>query len=138
MSIEGTSKRPYLQLSLLYQRLGIDELGGPIYLGLFDNIQGPFPLQILFVVSNQYTNGFGMHRQYTQITGPDGEEIAQSPESTFHMQSLIGGSRIDERFGVAFTKEGRYTIRVSLDGQLAIEYYFMVREAKPQVAGGAP
>src|SRR5439155_22536329 len=114
-------------MSLLYQGLALDQLGQPIYLGIFNQIAGDLPLQVLFVVSNQYTNGFGMHRQYTQVLDPDGTLMAQSDESQFLLQNVIGGQRIDERFGVQFSKEGRHTVRVFLNDQMVIEHFFMVR-----------
>ncbi|HZP95070.1 MAG TPA: hypothetical protein VFC31_01865 [Candidatus Limnocylindria bacterium] len=125
-------------MSLLYQNLALDELGRPIYMGIFSNIQGPLPAALLFVVSNQYTNGFGAHRQYTVISDPEGVTLAQSEESVFTLHNVMGAHRVDERFGIQLTKPGRHAIRVYLDGELAIEHYFMVveRRAAPEPAGG--
>ncbi len=128
MAERGPSKKPFLQMSLLYQGLALDELGRPIYMGIFSAIQAPLPAAILFVVSNQYTNGFGMHRQHTVITDPDGDVLTQSQESQFMLTNVIGGHRVDERFGVQFKKPGRYKIAVQLDGDLAIEHFFMITD----------
>src|SRR2546428_11844442 len=125
---------PYLQISLLYQSLGLDGLGNPIFLGIFNNVEGEFPVRMLFIVSNQYTNGFGMHRQYTTISDPDNVQLAQSEETQFFLQNVIGGQRNDQRIGLEFRKDGRHSIRVFLDGELVIEHYFMVRERRRGVA----
>jgi len=128
---QSPSKKPYLQMSLLYQNLALDELGRPIYMGIFNQAEVPIPASLLFVISNQYTNGFGAHRQHTVISDPDGEKFVESNESQFIMQNVLGGHRVDERFGVTFTKPGRYAVRVYLDGEKVIEYFFLISERTP-------
>lgn len=128
MADAPTNRRPYLQMSLLYQGLGADEFGRPLYFGIFGTVQAPLPTSLLFVLSNQYTNGYGAHQQHTTITDPDGNLLAESPEAQFMLFNITASHRVDERFGVHFTKPGRYTIRVFLDGALAIEHFFMVED----------
>ncbi len=138
MTASPHSKKPYLQMSLLYQNLALDELGRPIYMGIFNNADVSIPVSMLFVVSNQYTNGFGMHRQHTVINDPDGEMLIQSSESQFMLQNVLGGHRVDDRFGVTFTKPGRYAIRVYLDGDMVIEHYFLITERMPPTGSSDP
>jgi len=122
-------------MSLLYQSLALDEMGRPIYMGVFSNIHGPLPAPLLFIISNQYTNGFGLHRQYTVISDPDGEVLAQSNECLFTLHSVLGAHRVDERMGVEFNKPGRHSIRVLLNDDVVIEYYFMITESKKPAEG---
>ena len=65
------------------------------------------------------------------ISDPDGEKFVESNESQFIMQNVLGGHRVDERFGVTFTKPGRYAVRVYLDGEKVIEYFFLISERTP-------
>lgn len=134
MTGPSVSKRPSLLMSLLYQKFAVDELGAPIFLGTFNQLQGPLPIRASFIVSNQYTNGFGMHRQHTVVTDPDEQIVIQSEETSFYLQDAISGHRVDERFITEFKKDGRHRVRVVLDGEIAIDYYFIVRN-RPQPAG---
>lgn len=128
MATPNVNKRPKLQMSLLYTRLALDELGAPIFLGSFNQLEGPLPIRINFIVTNQYTNGLGSHRQRTIITDPEGRVVIESDESDFHLRDAFSSHRVDERFGVAFARPGRYMVQVLLDEQPAIEYYFIIRE----------
>lgn len=128
MSDAVGKKKPVLQSSLVYQKLALDDLGAPIFLGSFNQLEGPLPMTVPFIVSNSYTNGLGMHRHSTLITDPDEERFAQSDEIDFFLRDAVSGHRIDDRFVVTFKKAGRYRVAVMLDSEPVIQYYLIVRD----------
>lgn len=117
---------------MLYQEIGFDQLGKPIFIGPYNMMQtGSLPVNALLLVSNQWTNGVGMHRQNSQILGPEDEVLIESDVVDFFLKDALAAHRVDHRMGVTFTSEGRYKIRVLLNDRAAIEYYFVVRLLQP-------
>jgi len=129
---EGTTRPPALQFTLLYEQLGFDQLGKPIFFGSFNNIQATlgFPFNALLLVSNQWTNGFGHHRQRTRITSPTEQVLVESDDVEFFLKDSLSSQRVDHRLGVTFAEDGRHKISVLLNDKVVLEYFFTVRVQK--------
>ena len=125
----GANKRPTLQMSLLYERLLFDQLGRPAFVSPYNEIQStePPPMNMLLLVSNQWTNGVGHHRESTSLFGPRGELIVETDEVDFFLRDVSHAHRVDRRIGVTLLDDGRYRIHVACDGAGAIDHYFRVR-----------
>src|SRR5207237_4492091 len=101
MTQAPTRRDPQLQFSLLYQELGFDQLGKPIFVGPYNDIQVTgTPINALLWVSNGWTNGFGLHTQRTAVVGPDDEELVVSDEVDFFLKDALAAHRVDQRLGL--------------------------------------
>lgn len=116
-------------MSLLYEGIAFDPLGKPVFIGPYNQIQiaQPPPVNFLLLVSNQWTNGIGMHRDQTVITDPDGAQFVETDEVDFFLRDPASAHRIDHRMAVTLTKDGRYRVSVLGNGQVKLEYFFFVR-----------
>lgn len=120
-------------MSLLYEKLLFDALGRPAFVSPYDQIQiaQQPPANFLFLVSNQWTNGVGLHNQQTVILDPDGEVLVQTDVVEFFLKDLAARHRVDHRMAVTLNKDGRYRIQVLGNDRLALEQFFYVRFRAP-------
>ena len=125
-------------MSLLYDRILFDQLGKPAFVGPFDQLQfgQPPPANVLLLISNQWTNGIGLHQDQTLITDPDGEVVIETNPTDFYLKDPAAKHRIDARLGVTLTKDGRYRISVKVDNRTELEYFFFVRFRAQTTEGG--
>jgi hypothetical protein len=139
-----TRRDPTLQMSILYEQILFDPVGKPVFVGPFNQVQlaQPPPVNMLLLISNQWTNGMGLHQQQTVNTDPDGQTLVESDAVEFFLKDSAAAHRVDHRMAVTFSKDGRYRVRVARDGATAIEYFFFVRFRVPvsdaTVAGTPP
>lgn len=132
-------KRPQLQFSLLYSDLGFDQLGKPIFVGPYNEMQtSALPVNVLLLISNQWTNGFGLHSQRTELADPDGQVLVASDDVEFFLKDAVSGHRVDHRFGVTLSEPGRYRIHVFVDDERVLEYFFLLRPPRQSPGGNVP
>lgn len=137
MAIER--RTPRLQFSVLCENVATDQRGSLALLGIFDGIKAQLaanapedypPLPFAFFVVNQWTNGLGLFHQHTEIADPSGRDLVSSDESEFYLSSPSRSHRVQEHFRIGLREPGRYTVRVFLENECALEYHFMFDVAR--------
>ena len=78
-----------------------------------------------FTLFTKWGNGVGHFRQWVEVEDPDGD-VHSTPEGSFWLQSSASTHHFMTRMVIGIRNEGRYWLRLYLDGEILAEVPWVV------------